>query len=127
MAEKHPAKKAAPAAKQASLAGLAEVEIRITVELGRTELTLEEAMSLAERSMVVGDKLAQEPVDVRINGEFFGRGKLVLVGDHYGVQLTELVDQGGAAAQSKRLRGGWNKNKKTGTENTPRPCRVPLP
>lgn len=108
MAEKRPVKKAVPAtapASPASLAGLGEVEVKITLELGRTELTLEEAMSLAERSMVVGDKMAEEAVDVRINGELFGRGRLVLVGDHYGVQLTELVDQQRPPSQSKRLRG----------------------
>lgn len=107
MAEKGPAKKTAPATpiSLASLAGLVEVEVKVTLELGRTELTLEEAMGLAERSMVVGDKMATEAVDVRINGELFGRGKLVLVGDHYGVQLTELIDQGRPPAQSKRLGG----------------------
>lgn len=106
MAEKGPVKGADPAAVSlASLAGLGEVEVKVTLELGRTELTLEEAMSLAERSTVVGDKLAEEPVDVRINGALFGRGKLVLVGDHYGVQLTELLDQSGPPPQTKRLRG----------------------
>lgn len=107
MAEKRIAKKAArvpePAA-LASLLGLGEVEVKITVELGRTEITLEEAMSLTERSTVVADKMADEPVDVCINGKLFGRGRLVLVGDHYGVQLTELVDQGGPPPQTKRLR-----------------------
>ncbi|MCC7262133.1 MAG: FliM/FliN family flagellar motor switch protein [Candidatus Latescibacteria bacterium] len=107
MAEKRIEKKAAPAplaGELASLLGLQEVEVKITLELGRTEITLEEAMSLTERSTVVGDKMADEPVDVRINGRLFGRGKLVLVGDHYGVQLTELLDQGGPPPQSKRLR-----------------------
>ncbi|MBM3281077.1 MAG: FliM/FliN family flagellar motor switch protein [Candidatus Handelsmanbacteria bacterium] len=88
----------------APLVGLGEVEVRITLELGRTELTLEEATSLAEHSTVVGDKMADEPVDLLINGKLLGRGKLVLVGEHYGVQLTELIDQGGEAPPPKRLR-----------------------
>ena len=100
MAQKRPAKKAAPV----SLSGLGEVQVKITLELGRTEITMKEAMSLAERSMVVGDKLADEPVDLRVNGQLFGRGKLVLVGDHYGVQLTELVDQGRPPPPTKRLK-----------------------
>ncbi len=98
-------KGAAVPALLASLSGLKEVEVKVTLELGRTEITLEEAMSLTERSTVVGDKLADEPVDVRINGRLIGRGKLVLVGDHYGVQLTELVDQKGPLPQPKRLPG----------------------
>ena len=108
MAEKRSAKKVAPAVLPtvlSSLSGLGEVEVKITLELGRTEITLEEAMSLTERSMVVANKMADEPVDVCINGVLFGRGKLVLVGDHYGVQLIELVDQGGLPPQTKRLGG----------------------
>jgi flagellar motor switch protein FliN/FliY len=108
MAEKRAAKTSGagslPAA-PAPLAGLGEVEVKITVELGRTQLTVEEAMSLAERSMVVADGNAEEPVDVCVNGRLFGRGKLVLVGDHYGVQLTELLDQGGPPAPTRRLKG----------------------
>lgn len=93
MAAKRIEKKNTPPARPLQLSGLRDVEVRITLELGRTEITLEEATSLAERSMLVIDKLAEEPVDVCVNGKLFGRGKLVLVGDNYGVQLTELVDQ----------------------------------
>ncbi len=101
-----PARRSPTAVGGVSLSGLRDVEVRITLELGRTEITLEEATGLAERSMLVVDKLAEEPVDVRVNGRLFGRGKLVLVGDHYGVQLTELVDQGRAPPPAKRLKGG---------------------
>ncbi len=103
-AAKNPGTRDLPAA-LSSLSGLGEVEVKVTLELGRTQITMEEAMSLGERSMVVADKLADEPVDVCINGKLFGRGKLVLVGDHYGVQLTELLDQGGPAPPAKRLKG----------------------
>lgn len=108
MAEKRAAKKPGATALPAALSplsGLGEVEVKVTLELGRTEITVEEAMSLAERSMVVADKRADEPVDVRVNGRLFGRGKLVLVGDHYGVQLTELVDQGSPPPPTKGLKG----------------------
>lgn len=104
MAEKRIGKKDA-AAGGLNLAGLRDVEVRITLELGRTEITLEEATSLAERSMLVVDKLAEEPVDIRVNGQLFGRGKLVLVGEHYGFQLTELVDQGRALPPAKSSKG----------------------
>ena len=107
MVDKRPVKVQRPAALSsalASLAGLAEVEVKITLELGRTEITLEEAMSLGERSMLVVEKMADEPVDVCVNGKLFGRGRLVLMGEHYGVQLTELMDQGEPAPGTKTIK-----------------------
>ena len=71
--------------------GLRNVEVKITLELGRTEIAVEEALNLGEGALLGVDKLADEPVEVRVNGKLFGRGKLVLVGDHYGVQLTEVI------------------------------------
>ncbi len=78
-------------------ANLHAVPVKITVELGRAEITLEQAMALGERSVLAVDRLAEEPVDVCVNGKLFGRGRLVMVGDSYGVQLVELVGQPGAA------------------------------
>ena len=65
----------------------------MTLELGRTEITLEEAMKLGEKSLLAVDRTADEPVEVRVNGKLLGRGRLVMVGGNYGVQLTEVVDQ----------------------------------
>ena len=78
------------------LGGLRDVEVKISLELGRTEITLDEALALGPRSLLAVDRLADEPVDVRVNGRLFGRGKLVMVGDSYGIQLTELVEGEGA-------------------------------
>lgn len=82
----------APAAKVPS--ALANVEVKVTIEFGRTEITVAEAIELAEKSVLAMDKLQNEPFDVCINGKLFGRGKLVMVGENYGVQLTEVIDQG---------------------------------
>jgi len=54
---------------------------------------VEEALQLGAEALLAVDQRASEPVDVLVNGKLFGRGKLVLVGDNYGVQLTEIVDQ----------------------------------
>jgi len=75
-----------------SLAGLEEVKVEITLELGRTEVTLAEAQALSANSVLAVDKLADEPVDVRVNGKLLGRGRLVMVGERYGVQMTELLN-----------------------------------
>jgi flagellar motor switch protein FliN/FliY len=74
-----------------SLAGLSDVEVRITVEWGRADITVEEASALSEESLLHTDQSASDPVDVLVNGKLFARGKLVLVGDSYGVQLLEIV------------------------------------
>lgn len=74
-----------------SLAGLSDVEVRITVEWGRADFTVEEASALSEESLFHTDRSASDPVDVLVNGKLFARGKLVLVGDSYGVQLLEII------------------------------------
>ena len=74
-----------------SLAGLGRVEVRISVEWGRADMTVEEASVLSEESLIHTDRSATDPVDVLVNGKLFARGKLVLVGDSYGVQLLEII------------------------------------
>ena len=76
----------------AGLLGLQDVDVRITVEWGRSEITVAEAVSLGEKSLLRTDKQVNEPVDILVNGKLFGRGRLVLVGDTYGVQLEEIID-----------------------------------
>ena len=73
------------------LAGLGGVEVRISVEWGRADMTVEEASTLSEESLIHTDRSATDPVDVLVNGKLFARGKLVLVGDSYGVQLLEII------------------------------------
>ena len=84
-------KDAAAPANLGKLTGLQDVDVEITVEWGRSKITLEEAGELGEKSLLHTDKSASEPVDVLINGKLFARGKLVVVGDSYGVQLLEIV------------------------------------
>ncbi len=73
------------------LSGLQDVDMRISVEWGRAQITVEEAMSLGEKSLLRTDKLAPDPVDILVNGKLFARGKLVVVGGNYGVQILEIV------------------------------------
>lgn len=73
------------------ISALQDVDVRITVEWGRAKITVEEAVSLAEKSLLRTDKLAPDPVDILVNDKLFARGKLVVVGDSYGVQILEIV------------------------------------
>ena len=73
---------------------MAEVKVKVTAVLGRTEITFDEAVNLGEKSVLAVDRVANEPVELCVNGKAVARGKLVVVGDSYGVQITELIDGG---------------------------------
>ena len=70
---------------------LHDVEVKVTVELGGARLSLAEVAALRPGAKVRIDRAAEDPVDIRINGRLFGRGRLVVVGDCYGVELLEVV------------------------------------
>ncbi len=76
------------------LSGLADVKVKVTAVLGRTEITFDEAVNLSERSVLPMDRGSSDPVELCVNGRAVARGKLVVVGDSYGVQITELIDGG---------------------------------
>jgi flagellar motor switch protein FliN/FliY len=78
--------------RSADLQGLQDVDVKITVEWGRSEITVADAVGLSAKSTLRTDKLENEPVDILVNGKLFGRGKLVLVGNEtYGVRLDEII------------------------------------
>ncbi|WP_242415911.1 flagellar motor switch protein FliN [Sphingomonas panni] len=80
---------------EASLAAnfklLQDVDVRLTVEIGSTQLTLRELLALSEQSVIELDRAANELLDVFVNGTLIGRGEVVTVGDRFGVRMTELV------------------------------------
>lgn len=70
---------------------LNDVELEITVELGRVRLAVRELLGLGPGSIVELDRPAGSPVDVVVNGTLIARGEVVVVDDEFGVRLTELV------------------------------------
>ena len=65
---------------------LQDVDVKLTVEIGSTQL------SLSESSVIELDRQANELLDVLVNGTLIGRGEVVTVGDRFGVRMTELVN-----------------------------------
>ena len=63
----------------------------ISLEVGRTSLKIRDIMSLSQGSVVELDKLAGEPLDLLVNNTKVAQGEVVLVGDRYGVKLTNVV------------------------------------
>lgn len=70
---------------------LQDVDVKLTVEIGSTSLSLRELLALGEGSVIELDRQANELLDVFVNGTLIGRGEVVTVGDRFGVRMTELV------------------------------------
>ena len=75
-----------------------DVDVRLTVELGRTEMTLKDVLSLAEESVVTLDRLTDELLDVMVNGKLIARGEVVANGDRFGLRIVELAGNEASAA-----------------------------
>ena len=74
-----------------NIARLMDVNLSVTIELGRTSYTMERVFNLGEQSLVELDKQVGEPVDILVNGKIFARGEVVTVSENFGVRITELV------------------------------------
>ncbi len=70
---------------------LGEVEMDLRIELGRTQMCLDEVLQLRGGSVVALDKLAGDPVDVFVNGRLIARGEVLVMNDNFCIRVTELV------------------------------------
>lgn len=70
---------------------LGDVELDLRIELGRTEMRLEEVLQLRGGSVVALDKLAGDPVDIYVNGRLIAHGEVLVMNDNFCVRVTELV------------------------------------
>jgi len=74
---------------------LLDIDIPISVEVGRAQMTLDEVLRLVPGSVIALDKKAEEPVDLRVNGKLVARGEIVQLDDVYGLRITQIVDRAG--------------------------------
>jgi flagellar motor switch protein FliN/FliY len=70
---------------------LKDIPLEISVEVGSTRLPLEEIIKLHANSVVELDRFIDEPVDIKINGKLVAKGKLFVVKDSYGVEITQII------------------------------------
>ncbi len=70
---------------------LKDVDVRLTVELGRTEMKLKDVLGLGEESVVMLDRLTDELLDVMVNGKLIARGEVVSQGERFGLRIVELL------------------------------------
>lgn len=87
-----------PAAADSSLPSniglIADIPVRVTVELGRTRKSVGEVLSFAPGSVIELDKMAGEPVDVLVNGKLIAKGEVVVIDENFGVRVTEILNVG---------------------------------
>jgi flagellar motor switch protein FliN len=82
----------APASTEsATLDLLRDVELDVKIELGRSQMYLEDVLRLRKGSVVALDKLAGDPVDIYVNGRLIARGEVLVLNDNFCVRVAELI------------------------------------
>jgi len=69
---------------------LLDINMRVSVELGRTRMTVHDVLGLSSGSVVELDRQAGEPVDILINDRLVARGEVVVIDDRFGVRVTDI-------------------------------------
>jgi len=70
---------------------LKDVDVRLSVELGRTDMKLKDVLSLGEESIVMLDRLTDELLDVMVNGKVIAKGEIVAQGGRFGLRIVEMA------------------------------------
>jgi flagellar motor switch protein FliN/FliY len=80
-----------PGDANANIELLMDVSLRVTVELGRTAMSIREILDLGPGSVLELDKLAGEPVDILVNDKPIAKGEVVVVDENFGVRVTDII------------------------------------
>jgi flagellar motor switch protein FliN/FliY len=70
---------------------LSDVDLQVSIELGRTHMLLEDVLRLGEGSVVELDKLAGDPVDVYVNDRLVARGEVLVLNDNFCIRISEII------------------------------------
>jgi flagellar motor switch protein FliN/FliY len=68
-----------------------DVQLDMTIELGRTHMHLEDVLKLKQGSVVPLDKLAGDPADIFVNGRLVARGEVLVLNDNFCIRVAELI------------------------------------
>lgn len=68
-----------------------DIPLEISVELGRSRMAINELLQLRQGSVIELTKLADEAMDIYVNGKLFARGEVVVVNEKFGVRLADIV------------------------------------
>lgn len=79
------------AGEQGGIDMLGDVDLDVTIELGRTEMLVEDVLRLASGSVVELNKLAGDPVDVYVNSRLIARGEVLVLNDNFCIRISEIL------------------------------------
>ena len=71
---------------------LYDLTLPVTIELGRASMTVQEVLQLGRGSVIQLERLAGEPVDIYVGERRFAEGEVVVLGEHFGVRVTRIVN-----------------------------------
>jgi flagellar motor switch protein FliN/FliY len=84
---------AAGSAAEADLSRLSDIPMELSVEIGRTHMTVGETLDLRVGSVVALERLSGETADLLVNGTSIARGEVVVIDEQYGLRITEILDR----------------------------------
>lgn len=70
-----------------------DVDLDLKIELGRTNMYLEDVLKLRKGAVVPLDKLVDDPVDIYVNGQMIARGEVLVLNGNFCIRVTELIDE----------------------------------
>lgn len=70
---------------------LYDIPLQISVEVGRSKILLRDLLKMGEGYVIELDKLAGEPLDLYVNSKLIAKGEAVMVGDKFGIRLTDVI------------------------------------
>ena len=87
----NPERQSAPQRREQNLEVVLDIPVTLSMELGRTRMSIRELLQLAQGSVVKLDRPAGEPLDILVNGCLIARGEAVVVSERFGVRITDIV------------------------------------
>ena len=75
----------------ANLEAILDIPVSLSVEIGRTKISIKNLLQLNQGSVVEIERLAGEPLDVKVNDTLVAHGEIVVVNEKYGIRLTDIV------------------------------------
>lgn len=82
---------AASADHQVPLAALLDLPLSVSIELGRTRMSVQDLLKLGRGSVIRLERLAGEPIDIYVADKHFAEGEVLVVNEHFGVRITRII------------------------------------
>lgn len=79
-----------------------DIDVRLTVELGRKSMRLRDVLALGESSVIELDRLTDEPLDMFVNGKLIARGEVIAQGNRFAIRVLEIMGAGSSEPAVER-------------------------